>query len=337
MIILEQHIQQAMNDEIIKQASTHYGIRFEDIKHVGGFENFIYEYSKDENDYILRFVHSTHRSYEHVFAELEFVDYLAKSGANVSTMVHTIEDELLVKIPTIEKEYFSVCVFTKASGTHLKQEYITDEFMYHFGVAVGRLHSLTKDFKPNHKRYHWYEEDYVEIGKRNLPEEYRFVIDKAIAQKEKINQYKTDIDSYGLIHTDLHFGNMFFDGKELTFFDFDDASYKHFISDIAIIIFYYFGYGTKTDEEIEEEAITLMTPFIKGYETMNQLDRYWFEQLNEFIKLREIILFMVIYAGGEELRNRPYAQRYFEKYAQRIKHDVPFFNLERVLQGIWNS
>jgi len=337
VIIMEQHIQNAMNDNIITKAAAHYNVQFEDFKYVGGFENFIYEFEKAEQFYIVRFVHSTHRTFDEVFAELEFVDYLAHNNTNVSTIIHTDEDELLVKIDTENDEYFTVCAFTKAPGTFVKREDVNDEFLYNFGVAVGKLHALSKEFQPVHKRYHWFEEDYIGIGRRNLPEEYHYIIEKAEQHQAKLKRYPMDHDGYGLIHTDLHFGNMFYDGQKLTFFDFDDASYKHFISDIAIIVFYIFAFGDTPDDVVNENTIELLKPFVKGYETQNKLDKYWFEQLNEFLKLREIIVFMVMYAAGEEYRTRPFIQSYFKKYGPRIQNDVPFLNIDQVMKGIWNS
>jgi Ser/Thr protein kinase RdoA (MazF antagonist) len=321
-----------MNDSIIKASSIKYGVAFKDIKRLGGFENFIYEYKKDGEEYVIRYVHSYHRSFELVFAELEFIDYLSKNGANVSTVVHTIEDELLFKIPAQDGYYFTVCAFTKAKGTYVKKEDITDQFIEQFGQAVGRLHRLTKSYSPNHKRNHFYQDDYIDMGRRNLKEKDHFVIDRAIEITEKIKNYEQNIDTYGLIHTDLHFGNMYYDGSDLTFFDFDDASYKHFISDIAIIIFYSFGMGSLSDREIEDKTIQFLLPFMKGYERENKLDRTWFEKLNDFFMLRQVILYMVIHAAGEEMVEGPWGKRFIDKYGPRIKNNTPFLDVNRVLK-----
>jgi Ser/Thr protein kinase RdoA (MazF antagonist) len=333
---MEKVIAEAMNDDIIRQAAKEYNVAFEDIKRLGGFENFIYEYILDGEEYVLRFVHSHHRSFELVYAELEFIDYLAHNGANVSTVVHTIDNQLLFKVPASDGHYFSVCVFTKAKGTYVKREDITAEFLEGFGQAVGRLHRLTKSYSPTHKRYHFFEEDYIEIGERNLNKNHQFVIDHARDITEKIKRYERDTDSYGLIHTDLHFGNMYYDGQVLTFFDFDDASYKHFISDIAIIIFYTYGMGPLSDKEIEDKTITLLQGFMKGYNKENQLDIKWFKRLNDFLMLRQIILFMVIHAAGEEMVEGPWGKRFIKKYETRIKENTPFFDVERVVKAAWN-
>ena len=333
---MEKIIAEAMNDEIIKISAKKYGVPYESIKRLGGFENFIYEYEKDGQEYVLRFVHSHHRSFDLVFAELEFIDYLDKNGANVSTVVHTLEDELLFKVPAQEGYYFSVCVFTKAKGTYVQREDITESFIEDFGEAVGKLHRLTKAYNPVHKRYHFHEEDYIEIGERNLSEKHQFVINRAIEITNIVKNHEKDIDTYGLIHTDLHFGNMYFDGNQLTFFDFDDASYKHFISDIAIIIFYMYGIGTLTDAEIEEKTIYFLKHFMKGYEKENKLDIEWFHKLNDYFMLRQVILFMVIHAAGEEMIDGPWGKRFIDKYENRIKNNTPFFDVDRVVKTVWN-
>lgn len=333
---MEQIIVEAMNDNVIKESIKKYNVSFEKVKRLGGFENFIYEYEKDGQEYVIRFVHSQHRSFNLVFAELEFIDYLDKNGANVSTVVRTIDNELLFKVPAQEGYYFTVCVFTKAKGTFVKKEDITNDFIEMFGKEVGKLHKLTKIYNPKHKREQFYEENFIDIGIRHLGEEHQFVIDRAKEITEKIKGYSQDKDSYGLIHTDLHFGNMYYDGKELTFFDWDDASYKHFISDIAIIIFYTYGMGTGTDKQIEDKTIDFLTSFMKGYEQENHLDVSWFRKLNDYFMLREVILFMVIYAAGEELINSPRGQRFIGKFESRIKNNTPFFDVERVVKAVWS-
>jgi Ser/Thr protein kinase RdoA (MazF antagonist) len=337
VMCMEKIVQEAMNDSIIKASSFKYGVAFEKIKRLGGFENHIYEYEKDGREYVIRYVHSHHRSYELVFAELEFIEYLSKNGANVSTVIHTIDDELLFKVPANDGYYFTVCVFTKAKGTYVKSEDITDEFIVQFGQAVGMLHRLTKLYNPNFKRQHFYQDDYIEMGRRNLKEKDQFVIDRAIEITEKIKNYEQSIDDYGLIHTDLHFGNMYYDGSALTFFDFDDASYKHFISDIAIILFYKFGMGTLSDRAIEDKSIRFLSLFVRGYEKENTLDIAWYKRLNDFFMLRQVILYMVIHAAGEEMIEGPWGKQFLDKYGPRIKNNTPFLNVERVVKVLWNS
>ncbi len=332
---MEQLIKDAMNDEIIKQAAQKFNVDFNQVSRVGGFENFIYEFTRNEQDIILRFVHCAHRIFTYVVAEIEFIDYLSKSGANVSTIVNNIDGEIAFQLPCENNHYFTVTAFTKAKGTFIREERNDTLFVEMFGEAVGKLHKLTKDFKPTNKRYHWYEEDYVSLGRKYLPEEYHFLIDITDEHIKNIKALNIDKDSYGLIHTDLHFGNMFYDQETLTFFDWDDASYKHFISDIAIIIYYQFAFTKLSDKEIEDKTIAFLIPFLKGYQKENKLDEIWFTRLNDFLRLRTLVLIMVVFAAGEDTINSHFGQTLINKFIPRIKNDIPFLNLKRVLNGIY--
>ena len=334
---MEKNIKEAMNDLLIEKALLLYDIDKNQFKSLGGFENFVYEYEKDDISYILRFVHSTHRTFDLVLAEIEFIDYLYSNGANVSRVVKSVNNAVSEKCNTENSEYFTITAFVKAKGDFVKRENIGPKLNKEFGRAVGKLHLLTKNYKPNHKRHHWYKEDFLDIGRRNLKEEDMYMIDKGLNLIKKLKTLQTDIDGYGLIHTDLHFGNMFYDGNDFTFFDFDDSSYKHFISDIAIIIFYQFGLSGFTDSQKEEKTFVFLNDFCEGYLEVNNLDFSWFDHLNDFLKLRELILYMVIHGAGEEMINSPYGKRYIGFYGDRIKNDVPFFDYKKAI-GInkWN-
>ncbi len=328
---MEENIRSAMSVDVKKKALELYEIDETKIKDLDGFENFVYEYEKEGNSYIIRFVHSSHRTSELVLAEIEFIDFLYKNNSNVSQVVKSEKDNVCETIGTENNEYFTVTSFIKAKGDFVKKEDIDELFNYKFGRAVGKLHLLTKTFSPKNMRQHWYEEDLIGIGRRNLNEEDMFVIDKTEELIEKLKKLPRGINEYGLIHTDLHFGNIYYDGEDFTFFDFDDSSYKHFISDIAIIIFYQFGLSSANDEEREKRTYVFLQDFCKGYLEVNDLDYSWFDHLNDFLKLRELILYMVLFGAGEEIINSPWGQKYVAHYRNRIKNDIPFFDYKKAI------
>ncbi len=328
---MEKNIKDAINDLVIDRAMKLYDIDKTKFKSLGGFENFVYEYEDKGVMYILRLVHSTHRSFDLVLAEIEFIDYLYDNGANVSRVVKSDNKAVSEKVETENGEYFTITSFVKAKGNFVKRDQMDKKFNYQFGKAVGKLHVLTKKYKPKHLRHQWHEEDFIDIGRRNLTKEDMFMIDKAQDLIEKLKKLPVDIDGYGLIHTDLHFGNMFYDGEEFTFFDFDDSAYKHFISDIAIIIFYQFGFTGMSEEEKEKKTHAFLNEFCEGYFEVNRLDFEWFTYINDFLKLRELILYMIIYGAGEEMVDSPWGKRYIDFYRDRIKNDIPFFDYKKAI------
>jgi Ser/Thr protein kinase RdoA (MazF antagonist) len=69
----------------------------------------------------------------------------------------------------------------------------------------------------------------------NLPEEAREPVRRAAdAAARAMDALGTGNDAYGLIHADLHFGNVLFAGDEILPIDFDDCGYALLIYDIAV-------------------------------------------------------------------------------------------------------
>lgn len=332
---MEKHIKEAMNEGVIKQAAKLYDIEFDCIKYHGGFENFIYMFNKGEQEFVLRFVHSDHKIYNYVLAELEFIDYLDKHGACVSTVIESVNNEIVEKIKINENDYFSASVFTRGKG-NLNREYIsTEDYWINLGEQIGLLHKLTKDFNPKHKRPVWHEDTLYQIADKVLVEDNLPVLE---ALKSKINQIKDlpqSRDNYGLIHTDLHLGNMVMDeSNKLTFFDFDDSAYKHFISDIAIVIFYRFVYQNPPIEFKNEKTVWMLNNFFKGYNKNNRLPKEELLLLNDFLKLRELTLYTVIMAGGPDVYGTEWGKFIVESYKDSIINNTPFIDIDYVIKNL---
>jgi Ser/Thr protein kinase RdoA (MazF antagonist) len=211
-----------------------------------------------------------------------------------------------------------------------KKDDRTDDFYTKFGLEVGKLHRLTKLYKPKHKRIDWDEELYLELAEKFLQKKDRNIIEIYKKLVEKLQKLPKNIDNFGLIHTDLHFGNMFIQSGELTFFDWDDSAYMHFISDIAIVLFYLLGFSDSANEEVNRESHRILALFLKGYQEENSIDFSFLENLNDFIMFRIILLYIVIHASGES----PWGKRLHEKYRSRILENTPFLDLNVVLKDL---
>ncbi len=330
---MEQHIRESMNDRILSQAKKLYDI--EEIEYFGGFENFIYIYKKDGEEFILRFVHSDHKIYNYVLAEIEFIDYLDRFGASVSTVIHSQNDNIVEKIEIDNRSYCSISAFTKGLGNHVREEAKDPRTWVELGKQIGLLHKLTKDFNPVHKRPLWQDDSLYKIADRILTGDNLPILDALNNQIEKIVSTPTNKDNYGLIHTDLHFGNMVIDDSlNLTFFDFDDAAYMHFISDIAIVVFYRLFYAERSIEERSERAVWILNHFFKGYAEHNHLPKEELYRLEDFLKLRELTLYTVIIAGGPEVYESDWGNHYIQMYRDKIINREPFIDLNYVLEHL---
>lgn len=325
---MERHILDLFSDNILKKSAEYFGVNLDVVKKVGGFENFIYEYNKDNQDYILRITHSDHRELNMVQAELEWLDYLAKNDANVCMPVQSVNGNFVECVYHDNGTYFIITSFEKAKGAHMKKEDATPEFFEEYGRVIGKLHRLTKDYKPKDssiKRFEWDEETFLKKAQDYLPKEEYVIYERLIQVMDYFNTLPKDRDSYGLIHTDIHAGNFFIDNGKITVFDFDDSSYKWFISDIAIALFYPIVFSIPNEKRIDFVSF-FMKHFIKGYREENKLDDYWIKQLPYFLKLREIILYIVICRSCDMNNLDDWAKHYIDERRDIIINDLPFID-----------
>ena len=135
------------NDRILKKAAARFDIDFTSLKELGGFESYIYEYGPDDDRKILRIAHSYHRSVDDLHAEMEWVDYLYNNGGDVAGAVLSSNGLLAEKIETGDS-YFIASSVEKAPGTAPDGSVWSAPLFREWGRAVGKLHRLTKDYKP---------------------------------------------------------------------------------------------------------------------------------------------------------------------------------------------
>ncbi len=83
--------------------------------------------------------------------------------------------------------------------------------------------------------------------------------------------------SYGLIHADLHVGNLLFEGDQLNVIDFDDTAFGFFINDFASALAYQIarpGYAE------------VRGAMIDGYASIRVLPPDFHRLLNPFLRMR---------------------------------------------------
>jgi amicoumacin kinase len=263
---------------------------------LGDFENYVYEVYRGREPFILRVTHSSHRSIDEIYGEIDWVNYLAQHGAHVPTIFPSMNNQLVEEQIAIDETSFYACLFSKVKGVGIRSndEQFNEILFQSWGREIGKMHRLTEQYKPTLiTRKHWYEDDLFEIEKY-VPTE-KLVIQR---KDEMIKQLKElSLSDYGLIHNDVHNGNFFYDQQSIHIFDFDDACYFWYVSDIAIPL-YYACYSLFPNEECLEEKLVFANRFIQnfmvGYEKEFVPPENWREQLPLFLKVRDITLYAAL-------------------------------------------
>lgn len=316
------------NDEILHTAMQCFGIKKNEIELLDGFESFIYEfYRPQDGEFILRIGHSGRRTPDMIAGEVDWINYLARGGANVSRAILSKNGNLMEPIDDGYGEQFLATAFIKAQGKPSWETEWNPVFVEHYGQVMGRIHRLTKDYAPSNPS--WRRPEWDTPGNMNMAKTLPASETAALVKfHDLMHHFETlpkDGNSYGLIHQDAHGGNFFVRDGQITLFDFDDCVYSWFIYDIAMVLFYAaMGKDDKTAYTQE-----FMRDFLQGYSRENTLDPKWLRELPFFLKLREIDLFGLIQHDFDmENLDDPWCVSYMEGRKELIDQDVPYIDFD---------
>lgn len=287
---------------IIDKAKQLYKINSDSYKYLGGFVNHIYEIPTDKQDYILRVNHSIKRDFESTEGEVQYIHYLAENGTPVSRPVVSINDTFTEKFEE-ENGYFVLTLFEKAPGRRLQKDEISEKIIHQIGRITGRMHKLSQEYIPSEsrfKRHHWYEDIYLNSEEEFLVND-KELFDYKNGLIEKIKSVPRTKETYGLIHQDIHHGNYHSYNENIVVFDFDDSTYDYYTADLAVSLYYFLVSPYKDMKKREAEEFFLKH-YLKGYEEENSLSVLDLYKLDNFARLRHILLYVILYDEAGERR-----------------------------------
>lgn len=259
-------------------------------EHEGG-RNRIYRCSRG----ILRVAELNDRTPEDYLAEAEFVNYLAVNGAPVAD-IHKSRNGNYVEQIDAEGKKLYVSLFNYAKGMLLadngyryRENAPLSEYFYNMGKALGKIHKLSKVYKPEHKRMDFFEKynrDYIDkLIDNNYSE-----LKRAIAEQlDSFRELPRDGESYGLVHFDFSDGNYHIDMEtgNITVFDFDNCMYCWYMFDLANL--WVHGWGWCMSESDVGKRKEIMKDYfdavLKGYRSETELSEELLQKLQLFINM----------------------------------------------------
>jgi Ser/Thr protein kinase RdoA (MazF antagonist) len=326
---MERAIRERFTDAILQEAQQRYGIFPENCKELGGFESYLYEFSQNSSDYILRISHSKRRTDALIQGEVDWINYLAAGGAGVAKAVLSAQGNLVEPIDDGQDGRFLATAFIKAKGGNPWQMEKWDDTLFErYGRLLGKIHTLSKKYQPSQKDWKrplW--DDPIMRVENWLPPEEKLAQEKFLAVIEYLQSLPQDSDSFGLIHQDAHGGNFFVDDDyNITLFDFDDCAYGHFVYDIAMALFY----AVTNRPDAAEFGPHFFEQFMRGYRQENQLDPHWLAEIPHFLKLREFDLYAVIFRSFDvnNLDEHPWVAAFMNGRKERLENDLPYLAMD---------
>ncbi|EWG11717.1 phosphotransferase enzyme family protein [Cytobacillus firmus] len=328
---MEKAVDALMTEEILHHFLSIFSLNTVNYKKLGDFENYVYQASKDGEELILRITHSTHRKLEELFSEVDWMSYLRKEGVKVPKVVPSKSGNMVESLEAGDGSVFYAGLFSKAEGKPIsvRAPEFNKELFHAWGRAVGKMHAATKSYVPSADivpRMQWDEEELLTVEKY-IPEEDQLIVKNTKDLLNQLQHLPKHKNNYGLIHTDIHSGNFFYDGKDIHVFDFDDCCYHWFASDIAIPLYYSLLYKFKEADPAEVNIFgkIFLNSFLDGYRLENEIPGDLEKQLPLFLRLRDITLYSVLHKKIAPENRDPQLLVMMKAIKDRIERNAPMY------------
>ncbi|MEE9442971.1 MAG: phosphotransferase [candidate division Zixibacteria bacterium] len=316
-------------DKILINAARYFDKNPDELKRLGSFESFVFEFERNSREYILKITHSLHRNENQILGELDWTNYLSEHGISVAQPIQSLNKKWVERID-VDDSYFLIYAFEKVRGHHISEDDWDDSLFIKWGKITGRMHALTKKYKPikpEFRRIDVFNDGFFNWKNIEL-EKYKFprVLKQCHDVIDDMKRLPRDDNSFGLIHTDLHQMNFFIDNGDMTIFDFDDCAYNWFAHDIAIPLFYELQ-SNRFEPRDATFARRFFANFMEGYSSENQINAIWLKHIPLFMKMREIDCYLVL--NSEMALDENNWDRIFMKgRREKIENGVPVVDID---------
>lgn len=255
----------------------------------GGYQNTIYEFEKGETTYIMRVSNAERRTKKQIEDEVQWLLFLKENDIQVAAPIRNVHKSY---VKGSQKNH--VIAFQKAKGKQVDvyNMSVWNETLFEkWGRLIGKLHRLSSK-KPlalaNRPAWTNDNPDLLGLGKSLESKEMSVVYKRLLGKLQVFEKKET---TFGLIHNDLHQGNFFYDGEDITVFDFDDCAYHWYAYDIAVSFYHAYWQGTSANPDAVGFGEVFMRAFMAGYKKEHRVDKDIPLQIPIFLKIRELFLY----------------------------------------------
>ena len=279
----------------IEQAKRLYGLEGFELKpiaeHEGG-RNSVFVCSKNsEKKYVLRISDLDDRIMEDYLAETEYIRFLKENGASVADVIPSVNGALVEKI---EEAYVSLFEYAEGmlmfdNGYRYSEGAPLEEYFYNVGKTIGRIHKLSQEYEPSHKRMSYFDKYNMEYIDQLIPDTYG-ELKKVIAKRiEEFRKLPVNDDVFGMVHFDYCDGNYHVDmsSGDITVFDFDNCIFCWYMFDLAHT--WTHGIGWCQFEPDPKKRVAFMEHYfdtvLEGYRSETDVSEDMLSKLQLFIDM----------------------------------------------------
>ncbi|SFM28302.1 Phosphotransferase enzyme family protein [Paenibacillus sp. 1_12] len=273
-----------VNETIKNEVFAQLGIPPTDTKLLGGYNGNVFEVGRNVK-FVVKILERSVNPVNSQISELEWLAYLHSHGVSVVRPLRVKGNEYIQQINN--ETYF--VAYEKINGSPVKPNDMKiwgTAFFERWGEMVGKMHSVSKSYSPNNEHLQWFQNT-VLLNIESIPLNPQ-LIQMWNTYKKEFYKLPISIENFGLIHGDLHYGNLLITGNEITVIDFGDCEQHWFAYDVAIVIYHIAL--TVSKQEREKFVKSFFSSFVNGYVRENS-DTSFFSNIDFFINYRQLYSF----------------------------------------------
>ncbi|MEO5569613.1 MAG: phosphotransferase [Bacteroidia bacterium] len=316
-----------LNSEIIKEAGSKYNFVQSELKLIRANESYVFEAGENA---IFRITPDNHKTFEEICAQTAWQHYLNKNYEQAAEVLYSPFGNLAETIQT-ETGSYTVVVQKKYIGKIITSKEWINKLFFKIGKLTGKFHALTKLYNPDTiiSQLKCWSISNPEKIKKLIPETEHFLTRKFESCLLEIERLTITKENFGMVHYDIHRGNMLLNNNNICIFDFEDACHTWFVSDIASVLFHALMNNKKTLNESRSYLKNFTHYFFQGYKTENSIAENELLWLPHFLSLRTIANYAYLHKIWD-FRNLDPSQKEFAElnkilaYADYINLDIDY-------------
>lgn len=293
---------------------------------VGQTENLVYACHPG---FALRLVFADHRSVEAVQAELEWIQHLRNQQLPVVEVLPSPHHQLWEFFTFKKKHLFYGTAFRWIDGERFdtvhNPRFWSAQRLQQLGQLCGQLHANARNLSPQLQKRIQHRPGpfpaYLETLSHHWPEAIADLRPTFLKHYQHLQQRwhteKNDTKRCGLIHGDLHAGNLIAQNQRLIAFDFDDCHHGWWTQDLAVIFYYltrnFWAVGDVFSAQHREQVLS-------AYAEVLPLPPDFEADLEVFLQWRQWLLLCFLWARFEQFEAFPAdARTAHERIVQQLR------------------
>ena len=290
-------VQVRRSRELAALALDRYPIRVKKIEFINHGENTTFRVRATGGDYLCRIHREDYHSTPAIEEELKWLEKLARDGFAVPNPLRSKKNRLIENVAHLGMGSRRVTVFHWIDGRFMSKA-ISEARAREIGELLGSFQNHARKIKVKHRQY-WGADGLVgskpKFGNQDAivgatRKEQRIITETRKEVLSRVRTYQRKFpERMGLIHADLHFGNMLIgkDGR-IGAIDFDDCGQGFHIYDLTAPLM---GIGYHlTEAKRFREYPKMKAALIEGYASQVEWDRHDDAVLTDFLMARRLMI-----------------------------------------------